>query len=253
MSLGHSFKNVSRPQAQELRLRGATEKNSDASAFADYRKTHLGWEVGAMRIAVRIAVVTMLMAALGLFGCKLETSDLLAADRLIERLSSGEGSLAERAGSGMSLGPESATRIYYQFVDTQGRVRFVERLGDIPEQWRDRAGFVEMDAPPPLSPMDAQQTRANRYAGTPTRAASRPSASGTVLFYTADWCPWCRKAKAHMDREGIDYESRDIDDPAILAELVQKTGQQGVPVFDVGGRILTGFDPNRLDQLVASG
>ena len=70
-----------------------------------------------MRIAVRIAVVTMLMAALGLFGCKLETSDLLAADRLIEHLSSGEGSLAERAGSGMSLGPESATRIYYQFVD----------------------------------------------------------------------------------------------------------------------------------------
>jgi glutaredoxin len=205
-----------------------------------------------MRVAVRIAVVSTFIAAFGLGGCELETSDLLAADQLIERLSSDGDSIATRADAGMSLGPDSATRIYYQFIDTQGRVRFVERLGDIPAQWRDRAGFVEMDAPPPLSPMDAQQTRANRYAGTPTRAVSRPSTPGALLFYTADWCPWCRKAKAHMDREGIDYEPRDIDDPAMLAELVQKTGQQGVPVFDVGGRILTGFDPDRLGQLIAS-
>ncbi len=53
-----------------------------------------------------------------------------------------------------------------------------------------------------------------------------------------------------MDRVGIDYDPRDVDDPAIMAELVEKTGQQGVPVFDVGGRILTGFDPDGLDKLV---
>jgi glutaredoxin len=192
----------------------------------------------------------MFMAALGLSACKLETSDLLAADQLIERVNAGisdGGTVTKRVDTGISLGPESATRVYYQFVDTQGQVRFVDRLGDIPEQWRDRVGFVEMESPPPLSPMDSRQTRANGSAGKPYSAASR-----AVVFYTAEWCPWCRKAQTHMDREGIDYESRDIDDPAILAELIEKTGQQGVPVFDVGGRILTGFDPNRLEQLVAS-
>ena len=208
-----------------------------------------------MRAAARIAVVPMLMAALGLSGCELETSDILAADQLIEHLNSGApeaDSVGKRVATGISLGPESATRVYYQFVDTRGQVRFVDRLGDIPEQWRDRVGYVEMEFPPPLSPMEAQQTRASRAAGAAIPAVGRPGASGKVLFYTAEWCPWCRKARAHMDREGIDYEPRDIDNPAILAELIEKTGQQGVPVFDVGGRILTGFDPNRLEQLVAS-
>jgi len=208
-----------------------------------------------MGAAARIAAVSLIVTAFGLSGCELETSDLIAADQLIERMNSGapaEDSIATGAGTGTSLGPGSATRVYYQFIDTQGQVRFVDRLGDIPEQWRDRVGFVEMDAPPPLTPMDAEQRRANRYAGTAVHAVSRPSASGKVIFYTAEWCPWCRKARVHMDREGIDYDARDIDNPEILAELIRKTGQQGVPVFDVGGRILTGFDPNRLGQLVAS-
>jgi glutaredoxin len=208
-----------------------------------------------MGAAERIVVVLAFIAALGLSGCKLETSDILAADQLIERVNSGGsdgGSVAKRIDTGISLGPDSATRIYYQFVDDRGQVRFVDRLGDIPAAWQDRVGFVELESPPPLSPMDAQRTRANRAAGMQVASASRSGGSGTVVFYTAEWCPWCQKAKIHMDREGISYESRDIDNPAILAELIEKTGQQGVPVFDVGGRILTGFDPNRLEQLVAS-
>jgi glutaredoxin len=208
-----------------------------------------------MGAAERIVVVLAFIAALGLSGCKLETSDILAADQLIERVNSGGsdgGSVTKRVDTGISLGPDSATRIYYQFVDDRGQVRFVDRLGDIPAAWQDRVGFVELESPPPLSPMDAQRTRANRAAGMQVTSASRSGGSGTVVFYTAEWCPWCQKAKTHMDREGISYESRDIDNPAILAELIEKTGQQGVPVFDVGGRILTGFDPNRLEQLVAS-
>ena len=206
-----------------------------------------------MGAAGRIVVVLVFIAGLGLGGCKLETSDLLAADELIERVNSGGsdgGAITKQVATGKSLGPDSATRVYYQFVDDRGQVRFVDRLGDIPDAWRDRVGFVELEFPPPLSPMDAQQIRANRPAG--MQVASRSGASSTVVFYTAEWCPWCQKAKTHMDREGISYESRDIDNPAILAELIEKTGQQGVPVFDVGGRILTGFDPNRLEQLVAS-
>ena len=56
-----------------------------------------------MRVAARIAVGWMFVAVLGLSGCELETSDLLAADQLIERLDSGgpdSGSVAKRAGTG---------------------------------------------------------------------------------------------------------------------------------------------------------
>jgi glutaredoxin len=153
-----------------------------------------------------------------------------------------------------SRGPESATRLYYQFVDAGGRVRFVERLDEVPEGWRARVGFVEMATPPPLTPGDARRARAQPPGAGRASGVGRALAAGppTVLFYSADWCGWCRKAKAHMDGEGIRYELRDVDVPSVMSELVTKTGQKGIPAFDVDGRILTGFDPDGLERLLAA-
>jgi len=163
---------------------------------------------------------------------------------------------AKRRANGISLGPEHAKRLYYQFIDDRGRVAFVERLGDVPAAWRDRVGFVEMDSPPPLSPAMAEQTRDRRYAanarpvvgGQPVAARS----SGRVILYSAEWCGWCKKAKRHLDDMGIDYEIRDIDHPDNLDDLVAKTGQRGIPVLDVGGRVVTGFSPDKYDELIRS-
>jgi hypothetical protein len=44
---------------------------------------------------------------------------------------------------------------------------------------------------------------------------------------------------------------RNIENPATLAEMVEKTGQRGIPVVDAGGKILIGYDPQGLDQLLA--
>jgi hypothetical protein len=43
-----------------------------------------------------------------------------------------------------------------------------------------------------------------------------------------------------------------IENPATLDELVEKTGQRGIPVVDVGGKILIGYDPEGLDRLLGS-
>ena len=71
-----------------------------------------------------------------------------------------------------------------------------------------------------------------------------------MLLYYADWCGYCRKTSAELDRRGVSYEMRNIDKPAILAELVEKTGQRNIPVVDVGGKILIGYDPQGLDELL---
>ncbi len=162
---------------------------------------------------------------------------------------------AKKAAGGISLGPGHAKRLYYQFIDSRGRVAFVERLEDVPASWRDKVGFVEMDSPPPLSPAMAEQTRDRRYAASGggarpggTRLAARMP--DPVILYSADWCGWCQKAKRHLDGMGINYEIRDIDIPANLNDLVAKTGQKGIPVLDVGGRIVTGFSPEEYEQLV---
>ncbi len=162
---------------------------------------------------------------------------------------------AKKAANGISLGPDRAKRLYYQFIDAKGQVAFVERLTDVPLGWRDKVGFVEMDSPPPLSPAMAEKTRDRLYAASsgPRRAGVQRVAArmpGKIILYSADWCGWCKKAKRHLDGLGVNYEIRDIDIPENLNDLVAKTGQRGIPVLDVGGRVVTGFSPGKYDKLI---
>jgi glutaredoxin len=147
----------------------------------------------------------------------------------------------------VSLGPDEGTRIYYQFVDERGRVRFVERLEDVPERWRANAGIVEMSSPPPLTPADARATIARRME---SPRKQRAAAAPKVLLYYADWCGYCRKAKAHLDRRGVSYEIRNVDVSSVKKELVAKTGRSGIPVLDIGGRILQGYRAESLDDML---
>lgn len=164
----------------------------------------------------------------------------------------GEEVSAERPEGWQSLADEgSATRLYYQFVDAERRVRFVERLEDVPEKWRATVGFVKMDVPPPLSPADAARARRASLGG---GSASAAAASGgrQIVLYSAVWCGACKKAKKYLDAKGVAYTVRDVDDPAIAEELLRKTGERGIPVIDVGGRVLTGFSAKAYDALIDS-
>lgn len=148
---------------------------------------------------------------------------------------------------------QSASRLYYQFVDERGRVRFVERLDDVPGASRVGVGFVKLDVPPPLTPGDAARARETQIAraGATRRVSTGASASApAVILYSADWCGACRKAKRHLARRGVDHEERDVDDPQVAAELLRKTGRRSIPVIDVGGRVVTGFSPGAYDALI---
>jgi len=152
-----------------------------------------------------------------------------------------------------SLGPDAAKRVYYQFTDEKGSVRFVEQLDQVPDAWRDRVGYVEMDGPPPLSPSDARRMRRLGGANSAGVAlASTGSRSSEVLLYYAEWCGYCRKTRAELDRRGVSFQMLNIENAATLDELAEKTGQRGIPVVDAGGKILIGYDPEGLDRLLGS-
>lgn len=165
------------------------------------------------------------------------------------------------AGSDLSsLGPGADTRIYYQYIDARGGVRFAERLDDVPESWRDKVGYLELDSAPPMSPADAKRVRADRYAKANPSAGRAATGTGNaisrdqpeVTLYYADWCGYCTKAKRHLDRAGVDYTLRDVDNPHIKRELIEKTGQKGIPVIEVNGRIMKGYSASSLDALLGS-
>ncbi|HVC36279.1 MAG TPA: glutaredoxin domain-containing protein [Candidatus Dormibacteraeota bacterium] len=70
-----------------------------------------------------------------------------------------------------------------------------------------------------------------------------------VTIYSATWCAFCHAAKEYLDKLGVKYNDHDVDsDPAAGTEAVQKSGQRGIPVIDIGGEIIVGFDRPRIDN-----
>ncbi|HEX5641663.1 MAG TPA: FAD-dependent oxidoreductase [Thermoleophilia bacterium] len=64
-----------------------------------------------------------------------------------------------------------------------------------------------------------------------------------VQMYSMEWCPYCAKAKALLGAKGIEYDEVDVtDDQEAALEMVERTGQQGVPQFFIDGRWAGGYD-----------
>lgn len=69
-----------------------------------------------------------------------------------------------------------------------------------------------------------------------------------VIVYSATWCAFCHAAKDYFDKQGVTYEDRDIEsDPQYASESVDKSGQRGIPVIDISGDIIVGFDRPKID------
>ncbi|MBF0493505.1 MAG: glutathione S-transferase N-terminal domain-containing protein [Candidatus Omnitrophica bacterium] len=68
-----------------------------------------------------------------------------------------------------------------------------------------------------------------------------------VTVYSTPMCGYCIRLKQFLDQKGVEYETIDISkDPSKLQELVKKSGQMGVPVTDIEGKIIVGFDKQEI-------
>ena len=65
----------------------------------------------------------------------------------------------------------------------------------------------------------------------------------SVKIYTTSTCPYCARLKSFLKANSISFENLDVGkDKNALVEMRQKTGQMGVPVVDIDGKIIIGFD-----------
>jgi glutaredoxin 3 len=72
--------------------------------------------------------------------------------------------------------------------------------------------------------------------------------TANVTIYSADWCAFCKAAKHYLDTKNIAYTEKNIElDPANAQEVVEKSGQMGIPVLDIDGTIIVGFDRPNID------
>ncbi len=70
-----------------------------------------------------------------------------------------------------------------------------------------------------------------------------------VRVYTTPTCPWCVKVKEFLSENDTSFEEVDVSrDPNAAREMVERSGQMGVPVTDVDGEIIIGFDVEALKR-----
>jgi glutaredoxin-like YruB-family protein len=70
-----------------------------------------------------------------------------------------------------------------------------------------------------------------------------------VTIYTTPSCGYCRVAKDWLRKEGVLFTEYDIaKDPRKADEMVKRSGQMGVPVLDVNGRVIVGFNQAEIQK-----
>jgi glutaredoxin len=186
---------------------------------------------------------------------------------LVSSILGGDEAPETAARAGPRARPRGPTQTYWQYIEN-GKVRFAASLDEVPEAWRARAGRVELDGPPPDTPAAARSAREARTAHIKLPSARRTRSGGgggtgavnpnsypEVVIYTTQSCPHCRKAIAHLDRLGVPYVNKDVEnDRGAEEEYLEKgKGRRGVPLIDVGGKILRGYSPRSLDDALKQG
>lgn len=70
-----------------------------------------------------------------------------------------------------------------------------------------------------------------------------------IKVYSTDSCPWCVKAKQYLKSKGIDYIEVNVgEDMEGREEMIKLSNQTGVPVININGVIIVGFDKSAIDN-----
>jgi len=82
-----------------------------------------------------------------------------------------------------------------------------------------------------------------------------------VIIYSTTWCAFCKTEEQYLQKLGVEYIKKDVEeDKVAYEELMSKNGGafQGVPVTDIDGELILGFDRAKIDaalkgkQLIAA-
>ena len=68
-----------------------------------------------------------------------------------------------------------------------------------------------------------------------------------VIIYSTPTCMYCKMAKEFFSENNISFKEHNVaEDEKARGEMMEKTGQMGVPVIDVGNETIIGFDKERV-------
>jgi glutaredoxin len=130
-------------------------------------------------------------------------------------------------------------------------------------QWKDKEGNIHFsDTPPPAGAEKAIKIRQvlespggiTEGAGPSSRSLGekRPYGRIYIVLYMADWCGYSKKAEEYLNSLGVNFVEYDVEkDIDKWREMMEKSGgRSGVPVIDVEGIIIKGYNPDSIKAAV---
>jgi glutaredoxin 3 len=77
--------------------------------------------------------------------------------------------------------------------------------------------------------------------------------SKKITVYSTPTCPYCIKVKQYLKEKDVAYTDIDVSQDTTKAqEMVDRSGQMGVPVLDIDGEIIVGFDKDKITELLGA-
>lgn len=166
------------------------------------------------------------------------------------------------------------TDLLFMYQDQEGMEQRAITIDEIPQAQRHQVQVVDLARSPTersasaylqifdLSKADAQGKFKGRLVSRQERdrVLANEQALPTqppIVLYTTSWCGVCKKARRFMQSQGWAFVEKDIEkDASAKKELEQKARRAqlslgGVPVIDVGGRLMSGFDQEALMKWVS--
>jgi glutaredoxin 3 len=72
-----------------------------------------------------------------------------------------------------------------------------------------------------------------------------------VKVYSTNFCPYCKMAKTFLKDKNVQFEEVNVQENQMAAkEMIEKTGQVGVPVIEINGQMIVGFDREQIEKLL---
>ena len=80
-----------------------------------------------------------------------------------------------------------------------------------------------------------------------TETKSQPK----VVVFSTPTCSYCNMAKQYFRQKNVRFTDIDVSrDAAAARDMVRRSGQMGVPVIDIGGKLIVGFNRLKIDQML---
>lgn len=181
---------------------------------------------------------------------------------------------------------DTSTDMMFTWIDDKGEFHVEQKVTDVPVTARDVVRVADpVKDPPKLDDIfvadlrnlgaggaypvrtmsrtefeklavERRQKNGNGSVLAPKGAESAPPAAArpTVIIYGASWCGPCHQAAAYLKRRGVPFIEKDIEEDRVAAREMQtklaSAGMRGgsIPVMDVKGKMLVGFDQNAVDR-----